>query len=190
MATQTESPKTATMAEKVFALRAKRAELELGGGEDRIEKQHDSGKLSARERVAKLVDKESFEEIGLYARHRATYFGMAEKELPADGVVTGCATIDGRLVHLASQDFTVAGGAAGETHSNKVAEMMGMSLKTGSPFIFINDSGRGTCAGGHRQSGRLCPSFLQQCDALRHSAPDLPDLRPMRGRRGLQPSAH
>jgi methylmalonyl-CoA carboxyltransferase large subunit len=66
---------------------------------------------------------------------------MADKELPADGVVTGCATVDGRLVHLASQDFTVAGGAAGETHSNKVADMMGMSLKTGSPFIFINDSG-------------------------------------------------
>ena len=66
---------------------------------------------------------------------------MAGKELPADGVVTGCATIDGRLVHLASQDFTVAGGAAGETHCNKVAEMMAMSMKTGSPFIFINDSG-------------------------------------------------
>ncbi len=141
MASQVESPKTATMADKVSELRAKRAELELGGGKDRIEKQHDSGKLTARERVAKLVDKESFEEIGQFARHRATYFGMADKELPADGVVTGCATIDGRLVHLASQDFTVAGGAAGETHSNKVADMMGMSLKTGSPFIFINDSG-------------------------------------------------
>ncbi len=141
MASQVESPKTATMAEKIAELRQKRAEMELGGGKDRINKQHDSGKLSARERVAKLVDKDSFEEIGLFARHRATYFGMAEKELPADGVLTGCATIDGRLVHLASQDFTVAGGAAGETHSNKVADMMGMSLKTGSPFIFINDSG-------------------------------------------------
>ena len=141
MASQAEGPKKATMADKVAELRAKRAELELGGGKDRIQKQHDSGKLSARERVAKLADKDSFEEIGLFARHRATYFGMAEKELPADGVLTGCATIDGRLVHLASQDFTVAGGAAGETHSNKVADMMGMSLKTGSPFIFINDSG-------------------------------------------------
>ena len=141
MANQTESPKTATMADRVSELRAKRAELELGGGKERIDKQHASGKLSARERVAKLVDRDSFEEIGLFARHRATYFGMADKELPADGVVTGCATIDGRLVHLASQDFTVAGGAAGETHSNKVAEMMRLSLKTGSPFIFINDSG-------------------------------------------------
>jgi methylmalonyl-CoA carboxyltransferase 12S subunit len=141
MATQTEKPKTATMADRVSALRAKRTELELGGGKSRIDKQHESGKLTARERVGKLVDKDSFEEIGLFARHRATHFGMADKELPADGVVTGCATVDGRLVHLASQDFTVAGGAAGEMHSNKVADMMNMSLKTGSPFIFINDSG-------------------------------------------------
>jgi len=141
MASQVESPKTVSMADKVSSLRAKRAEVELGGGKDRIEKQHYSGKLTARERVAKLTDRDSFEEIGMFARHRATYFGMADKELPADGVVTGCATVDGRLVHLASQDFTVAGGAAGETHSNKVAEMMSMSLKTGSPFIFINDSG-------------------------------------------------
>jgi len=85
MVSQAEGPKTATMADKVAELRAKRAELELGGGRERIQKQHDSGKLSARERVTKLVDKESFEEIGLFARHRATYFGMADKELPADG---------------------------------------------------------------------------------------------------------
>ena len=141
MARQEESPKKKTIQDKIAELEAKRTGLELGGGKDRIDKQHASGKLSARERVAKLVDKESFEEIGLFARHRATYFGMADKDLPADGVVTGCATIEGRLVHLASQDFTVAGGAAGEMHSNKVADMMGMSLKTGSPFIFINDSG-------------------------------------------------
>ncbi len=102
----------ATINEKIAELKAKREELKLGGGKDRIERQHATGKLSARERIARLVDKESFEEIGLFARHRATYFGMAGKELPADGVVTGCATIDGRLVHLASQDFTVAGGAA------------------------------------------------------------------------------
>jgi methylmalonyl-CoA carboxyltransferase large subunit len=133
--------RTKTMQDKVADLNARRAELELGGGKERIEKQHASGKLSARERVTALVDKNSFEEIGMFARHRATYFGMASKELPADGVITGCATIDGRLVHLASQDFTVVGGAAGETHCSKIAEMMGMSLKTGSPFVFINDSG-------------------------------------------------
>ena len=141
MVTQEETTPKKSMDDKVAELEAKRAELELGGGQERIDRQHKSGKLSARERVDRLVDKGSFEEIGLFSRHRATYFGMADKELPADGVVTGCATIDGRLVHLASQDFTVAGGAAGETHCKKVADMMAMSLKTGSPFVFINDSG-------------------------------------------------
>ena len=87
------------------------------------------------------MDLDSFQEIGLYAKHRATLFGMADKELPADGVVTGCATVDGRLIHLASQDFTVAGGAAGEVHCAKIKEMMQLSMKTGSPFVFINDSG-------------------------------------------------
>jgi methylmalonyl-CoA carboxyltransferase large subunit len=130
-----------TMAERVSGLSAKRAELELGGGAKRIEKQHAGGKLTARERVAKLVDPGSFQEIGLFALHRATYFGMAGKSMPADGVVTGCAKVDGRLVHLASQDFTVGGGSAGETHSDKVVDMMRLSLKTGSPFVFINDSG-------------------------------------------------
>jgi methylmalonyl-CoA carboxyltransferase large subunit len=132
---------TKSMAEKVTELRAKRTELELGGGQQRIEKHHASGKLTARERVAKLVDPGSFQEIGVFALHRATYFGMAGKEMPADGVVTGCANIDGRLVHLASQDFTVGGGSAGEMHNDKVADMLGLSLKTGSPFVFINDSG-------------------------------------------------
>ena len=98
-------------------------------------------RLTARERVARLVDPGSFQEIGLFALHRSTYFGMAGKEMPADGVVTGCANINGRQVHLASQDFTVGGGSAGETHNDKVVDMMQLSLKTGSPFVFINDSG-------------------------------------------------
>jgi len=141
MVKQAETAKKSTMADKVADLRNKRAELELGGGKERIDKHHAAGKMTARERIADLVDKGSFQEIGLFAQHRATYFGMADKKLPADGVVTGCGTIDGRPVNLASQDFTVVGGAAGETHSNKVAEMLSLSLKTGSPFIFINDSG-------------------------------------------------
>jgi methylmalonyl-CoA carboxyltransferase large subunit len=130
-----------TMAKQISGLEAKRTELKLGGGQERIEKQHASGKLTARERVARLVDPNSFQEIGLFALHRSTYFGMAGKEMPADGVVTGCAKIEGRQVHLASQDFTVGGGSAGETHNDKVVDMMRLSLKTGSPFVFINDSG-------------------------------------------------
>ncbi len=141
MATPTLKPVSATMKERVAELREKRAKIKEGGGKQRIEKQHKSGKLAARERIDKLVDAESFQEIGLFAKHRATYFGMADKDLPADGVVTGCATIDGRLVHLACQDFTVAGGAAGEVHCAKITDMMKLSMKTGSPFIFVNDSG-------------------------------------------------
>src|SRR3954469_14748140 len=98
-----ERQKNRSMQDKVADLNARRAELELGGGKDRIDKQHQSGKMTARERVAALVDKNTFQEIGLFAKHRATYFGMAGKEVPADGVVTGCAMIDGRQVHLASQ---------------------------------------------------------------------------------------
>jgi methylmalonyl-CoA carboxyltransferase large subunit len=129
------------MQDRLEELRAKREHLIEGGGKDRTAKQHEQGKLTARERIDRVADAGSFNEVGLWAEHRQTNFGMAGKELPADGVVTGSATIDGRIVHLASQDFTVAGGAAGEVHSDKVVEMMKMSLKTGSPFIFINDSG-------------------------------------------------
>jgi len=126
---------------KIHDLEQKRAHLSEGGGPERIAKQHETGKLTARERVGLLIDPGSFQEIGLFAKHHATLFGMADKELPADGVVTGVGAVDGRIVHLASQDFTVGGGAAGEVHSEKVAEMMRYSLKTGTPFVFINDSG-------------------------------------------------
>jgi len=130
-----------TIEERMHELERRRVVVRQGGGEERIAKQHKAGKLTARERVDKLVDPNSFQEIGLFAQHRAVLFGMAGKEMPADGVVTGCATVDGRTIHLASQDFTVAGGAAGEVHSDKIAEMMRSSLKTGTPFVFINDSG-------------------------------------------------
>jgi methylmalonyl-CoA carboxyltransferase large subunit len=133
--------KSAGMASLVSELRFRRHTLECGGGIEKIAKQHTTGKLSARERVEMLLDRESFQEQYGFARHRCTHFGMDKKELAADGVVTGCGTIAGRLVHLASQDFTVAGGAAGEVHCDKIVEMMDDSLKTGSPFIFVNDSG-------------------------------------------------
>ena len=97
--------------------------------------------MTARERLKALLDKDSFQEMGLFAQHRATLFGMADKPLPADGVVTGSGTIEGRTVHVASQDFTVAGGSAGEVHGYKIADTMKYSLNTGSPFVFINDSG-------------------------------------------------
>lgn len=130
-----------TMEQLIDELRTRRERLQQGGGADRLAKQREQGKLTARDRIEALVDPDSFEEVGLFAQHRQTNFGLAGKEIPADGVVTGAAAVDGRLVHLASQDFTVMGGSAGEIHSHKVADAMELSLKTGSPFVFINDSG-------------------------------------------------
>jgi methylmalonyl-CoA carboxyltransferase large subunit len=129
------------MAGLITALRQKREKLQQGGGLDKLAKHKEQGKLTARERIDGLIDPGSFEEIGLFAQHRQVNFGMEDKEVPADGVVTGAASVGGRLVHLASQDFTVLGGSAGEVHSFKVADVMERALKTGSPFIFINDSG-------------------------------------------------
>jgi methylmalonyl-CoA carboxyltransferase 12S subunit len=130
-----------SMQDKVEELKKRRKSAMLGGGKDKLDRQRRSGKMTARERIEALVDPASFDEAGLFAEHRSTLFGMEGKSLPADGVVTGAASIGGRLVHLASQDFTVAGGSAGEVHSIKVAEIMQQALKTGSPFVFINDSG-------------------------------------------------
>ena len=133
--------KRKTMDDLIGDLRKTKERLRQGGGPERLAKHKEQGKLTARERIDALVDPGSFEELGLFAKHRQSQFGMAGLEVPADGVVTGAASINGRLVHLASQDFTVLGGSAGEVHSLKVAGVMGLSLKTGSPFVFINDSG-------------------------------------------------
>ncbi|MFN8078109.1 MAG: acyl-CoA carboxylase subunit beta [Kineosporiaceae bacterium] len=129
------------MAERMDRLRAERATVEAGGGAERHAKQHEQGKLTARERITALLDPGSFEEIGLFAQHRTTHFGMDTAVLPADGVVTGSGTVMGRPVHLASQDFSVAGGSAGEMHSVKVAHMLDAALANGTPFVFFNDSG-------------------------------------------------
>src|SRR5262245_22663616 len=126
--------KRKSMEALVEELRKKKEHLRQGGGAERLAKQKEEGKLTARERIDALVDAGSFEEIGLFAQHRQVNFGLAGREVPADGVVTGAASIDGRLVHLASQDFTVLGGSAGEVHSHKVADVMEMSLKSGRPL--------------------------------------------------------
>src|SRR5215467_306901 len=101
-----------SMDELTAALRKKKEAAQQGGGHERLVKQREQGKLTARERIDALIDSGSFEEFGLFAQHRQVHFGMADKEFPADGVVTGAGSIDGRLIHLASQDFTVLGGSA------------------------------------------------------------------------------
>jgi methylmalonyl-CoA carboxyltransferase large subunit len=130
-----------SMEQRIEELRRRRAEVEAGGGAERVEKHRKSGKLTARDRISTLCDPGSFQESGLFAEHRSTLFGMEGKVFAADGVITGAGTVFGKRVHLASQDFTVAGGSAGEVHSKKVADSMQQSMKTGTPFVFMNDSG-------------------------------------------------
>lgn len=130
-----------TIAQRLEELRKVKQNIEAMGGPQRIAKQHQAGKMDARQRISALIDAGSFQEQYAFAKHRCVYFGMADKDVPADGVVTGCGTLDGRLVHIASQDFTSLGGASGEVHCDKIVEMMKGSLKTGSPLIYINDSG-------------------------------------------------
>ncbi len=133
--------KPISMSKRIEALHEARATAQAGGGEKRIDKQHESGKLTARERLAALLDEGSFSEVGLFRRNRTVTFGMDTADMPADGVVTGSGTVLGRPIHVASQDFTVMGGSAGETHNKKVVAMMDAALETGTPFVFINDSG-------------------------------------------------
>ena len=117
------------------------AEAKLGGGVKRIDGQHSKGKLTARERLDLLLDKNSFEEIGALVKHRSTDFGMEKIHYPGDGVVTGYGTIHGRLVYVFSQDFTVFGGSLSETHAEKICKIMEMAMKNGAPVIGLNDSG-------------------------------------------------
>lgn len=130
-----------TTRERIELLRRTKAHLQLGGGSDRIERQHKSGKLTARERIELLVEAQTFQELFLFARHRATAFGMAGKEMPGEGVVTGSGSVEGRQLFVASQDFTVAGGSVGELHADKICQTMDLALKCGAPFVAINDSG-------------------------------------------------
>ena len=135
------STTTTTSKDRLAALQEAKERVRAGGGPERAAKQHGEGKLTARERLAALLDRDTFQETGLFAQHRAALFGMADKPLPADGVVTGSGKVGGRTVHVASQDFTVAGGSAGGVHGNKIADSLRHSLNTGTPFVFINDSG-------------------------------------------------
>jgi methylmalonyl-CoA decarboxylase subunit alpha len=127
--------------DKINALQDGKEKIELGGGPDKIEKQHKSGKMTARERINLLFDEKSFVEVDTFVETRSIEFGMQKKKVPGDGVVTGYGTIDGRLVFVSSQDFTVIGGSLGEMHAKKITKVMDMAIKMGAPFISVNDSG-------------------------------------------------
>ncbi|MEO6884463.1 MAG: carboxyl transferase domain-containing protein, partial [Bacteroidia bacterium] len=129
------------MKKKLEILSKKIAEAQLGGGEKRIESQHKKGKLTARERLHFLMDENSFEEIGMFVTHRSVEFGLEKEKYLGDGVVTGYGTINGRLVYVFSQDFTVFGGSLSETHAEKICKIMDLAMKNGAPLIGLNDSG-------------------------------------------------
>ncbi|MDR0576571.1 MAG: methylmalonyl-CoA carboxyltransferase [Candidatus Accumulibacter sp.] len=126
---------------KLEKLAGKREEVLLGGGKKRIAKQHESGKMTARERIDELLDQGSFVELDQFVTHRGTEFGMAGTVAPGEGVVTGYGAIDGRLVYVFSQDFTVLGGSLGEMHAAKICKVMDLAVKAGAPVVGINDSG-------------------------------------------------
>ena len=130
-----------TNQDKFDILDKKNAEALLGGGEKRIEAQHKKGKLTARERVTLLLDEGSFEEIGKFVMHRCKDFGLDKEYYLGDGVVTGYGTVNGRIVYVFAQDFTVFGGALSETHAEKICKIMDLAMKNGAPVIGLNDSG-------------------------------------------------
>lgn len=156
----TDQSQTKTNAAKLHEMRLKSLQ---GGGKDRVEKQHKSGKLTARERIELLLDPGTFREIDAYVTHRAREFGMdkPENQYLGDSVVTGWGTIDGRLVYVYSQDFTVFGGSLSEVHSEKICKIMDMAMKVGAPIFGLNDSGGARIQEGVMSLGGYADIFLK-----------------------------
>ncbi len=146
---------------RVQELHERKAKAHLGGGKERIDAQHQRGKLTARERIDLLLDKGSFREIDTFVVHRTHDFGLDKQKFPSDSVVTGWGTIDGRLVYVFSQDFTVFGGSLGEVHSEKVCKIMEMAMKNGAPVIGLNDSGGARIQEGVVSLGGYADIFLR-----------------------------
>src|SRR6476469_6642586 len=138
-----------------------RAESLLGGGEKRIDQQHDRGKLTARERLELLLDPDSFVEFDAFVTHRASDFGLENERYLGDGVVTGHGTIDGRLVFVFSQDFTVFGGSLSEAHAEKICKIMDLAVRVGAPIIGLNDSGGARIQEGVVSLGGYADIFLR-----------------------------
>jgi propionyl-CoA carboxylase beta chain len=153
------------MKNKLALLQDKIDQALVGGGETRIAAQHKKGKLTARERLHFLMDEGSFEEIGMLVTHRSTDFGMEKEHYPGDGVVTGYGNINGRLVYVFSQDFTVFGGSLSETHAEKICKIMDMAMKNGAPVIGLNDSGGARIQEGVVSLGGYADIFYKNVQA-------------------------
>jgi propionyl-CoA carboxylase beta chain len=151
--------------ELIRDLRERRARAQALGGEERIRRQHDAGKLTARERLDHLLDPGSFVELDLFVTHQARQFGMDRTEAPADGVITGYGTVDGRTVCVFSQDFTVLGGSLGEAHAGKICKVMDLALRTGVPVIGLNDSGGARIQEGVASLGGYAEIFWRNTQA-------------------------
>ena len=149
------------MDKKLFILREKQSRALSGGGSHRIDSQHAKGKLTARERIQLLLDEDSFEEIGQLVEHRSHDFGLEREIYPGDGVVTGYGRIDGRLVYVYSQDFTVFGGSLSETHAEKICKIMDLAVKNGAPIIGLNDSGGARIQEGVNSLGGYADIFYR-----------------------------
>ncbi len=151
--------------DKIDELNKRLAQAKLGGGQKRIDKQHANKKLTARERITYLLDEGSFEEIGALVTHRTTDFDMQDQVYYGDGVVTGYGTIDGRLVYVYAQDFTVFGGSLSETHAEKICKIMDLAVKVGAPIIGLNDSGGARIQEGVRSLGGYADIFFRNVQA-------------------------
>ena len=149
------------MENKLATLHTKKEAAKLGGGAKRIEAQHKKGKLSARERVHFLLDPDSFEEIGALVTHRSVDFGLENEQYLGDGVVTGYGTVNGRLVYVFSQDFTVFGGSLSETHAEKICKIMDLAMRNGAPCIGLNDSGGARIQEGVNSLGGYADIFYK-----------------------------
>jgi len=167
------------MQKKHHNLAENRTTAQLGGGQERIDAQHNKGKQTARERIEMLLDTGTFVETGMYITHRAVGFGMEKSHPWGDGVVTGWGKIDGRLVYVYAQDFTVMGGSVGEAHGRKIAHLLDLALQNGAPVIGMNDSG------GARI--RLRRYFLPQCARFGNHPADFDHPGALRRRRSLFP---
>ena len=173
------------MTKKIDELHHLVEESEKGGGEERIEKQHKEGKLTARERISLLVDEGSFVEMDRFVLHRCLDFGMQNAKVPGDGFITGHARIDGRVVFLFAQDFTVFGGSLSETNAAKVCKIMDTAMKVGAPVIGLNDSGGARIQEGVASLAGYADIFLRNTLASGVGPANFGDHGTVRRRRGL-----